>query len=72
LHVGLFAVIHSLPCPQRRFRFVVHCVISWGQQALRRLLERVKHLLVRLLVRLMEQLPVRLPLIWLLSTDEID
>jgi hypothetical protein len=32
-----------------------------GQQAIRRLLEQVKHL--EPLVRLMEQLPVRLPLI---------
>ena len=27
LHVGLFAVIHSLPCPRRHFRFVVHCIV---------------------------------------------
>jgi hypothetical protein len=61
LHVGLFAVIHSLPGAKRRFLFVVHCVISWEQQAIRRLLEQVKHL--EPLVRVMEQLPVRLRLI---------
>jgi len=71
VHVGLFAVIHSLPCTKRRFRFVVHRILIFlQQQAILRLPERVKQL--GLLARAMRQARVRLPLIGLLSTDEID
>ena len=61
LHVGLFAVIHSLSGAKRRFRFVVHCVTSWEQQAILRLQERVKHL--GPLARRLPQSQARLPLI---------
>src|SRR5262249_23551815 len=68
LDIGLFAVIHSLPCARRRFRFVVHCIIFLRQQAIPQV--RAKHLGSALPV--MQQVPARLRLIWLLSTDAID
>src|SRR5262249_34670905 len=70
LHVGLFAVIHSLPCAQWHFRFVVHCVIFWLQQAMLRLPERVKYL--ELAPQAMRRTPARHRLTARLSTGAID
>src|SRR5438067_12816798 len=57
LHVGLFAIIHSLPCAQRHFRFVVHCTIFWLQQAIPRLPDWVMRL--EPLPQVMHQPPAR-------------
>jgi hypothetical protein len=35
-HVGLFAVIHSLPRSQRHFWFVVHGIVIWQEPVIRR------------------------------------
>src|SRR5436190_20714017 len=44
LHVGQFAVIHSLSWARRRFRFLVHGVIFWEQQARRSMPDWVMYL----------------------------